>query len=441
MNVRVCACLLLVTAVVAGVLNPASMNAAEPQTVLKAEQAFAALKFGVIKGTTVQGTKRLYTPFYSYMIWPHVVAARGVQYCAFQNTQGQPVVMAYTAKTARWQGPVTAATNGLGPDAHGNPSLYIDETGYLHIFYGCHNTPLRHVRSARPYDITEWEHQEPPVNKVTYPQTMRMQTGEVGLFYRAGGHMEPWTMVTSSDACKTWSKPQPIIEMRLDPPDKLAAAYVNFIPGVDRKTVHCFWVHKDDNPGAMNRGRLDKHPWRPLKYPGLHEAVYRYNLYYMKRDAEGVWRNADDRKMKLPVSKADADRYCMVYDSGDTFCRAGEYALDDQDRPYVAFSTGVTDWTTGLEEKQVELVPQQKKFARYADGDWQIAKTMPGQWPANVQATINASGAMAAGDGSGGNWSMFFSRNHNMKDIGCVIYLQNAQGEYASRPDGPAIIP
>ena len=57
-----------------------------------------------------------------------------------------------------------------------------------------------------------------------------------------------------------------------------AAAYAYFLPGPQGRTIHCFWNHKDDNAGRINAGRMTKHPWRPLKYKGLHEAVYRYNI-------------------------------------------------------------------------------------------------------------------------------------------------------------------
>jgi len=50
---------------------------------------------------------------------------------------------------------------------------------------------------------------------------------------------------------------------------------------------------------------------------------------------------------KLPVSKALADKKCLVCDSGDEFTNTGFPAVDSKDRPYVRFRYGVGDWKKG----------------------------------------------------------------------------------------------
>jgi len=382
------------------------------------------------------GDRRHYSPFYGYVIGPHAVVERGRVFCAFQNPDGQPIVMAYDVAAGKWTGPVRASEFGLKGDDHGNPSICVDGQGHLHVFYGCHGGPMRHTRSTKPYDVTAWEEQPPPTPRATYPQTMRMADGTVCLFYRAGGHMAPWSLRTITDGCRTWSDAARIIEMRLDPPDRLAAAYCQFFPGAKSDTIHCFWNHKDDNAARVSDQR--PHPWRPLKYPGLHEAVYRYNVYYVHRNAEGTWQNAAGEAVQLPISKAEADAKCLVYDSGDEFAFLGSrQAVDAADRPYFKFGTGVVDWARV--ERRV-IVPPVDKYAQFADGHWQVHDAMPERWPPEVRRTVESPGPAAYGPEAAG-WSIFCQREPVEPDAGATVFLYHDERGFATRPGGPAKVP
>lgn len=415
-----------------GALLVTSGQAAEEKAAVRLESAFAVNRPARVRDG------RFYTPFYDYVIGPHAVAARGKVYCTFQNADGQPIAMAYDVADESWVGPVKASEFGLEADAHGNPALVIDGQGHLHIFYGCHGGPMRHTRSAWPYDVGSWVEQAPPTPRATYPQTMRMADGTLRLFYRAGGHMEPWSLRTSSDDGRTWSEAEKIIEMRLDPPDRLAAAYCQFFPGAGDNTIHCFWNHKDDNAARVTDAR--KHPWRPLKYKGLHEAVYRYNVYYVHRGADGVWRNAADLPVRLPVSKLEADTKCLVYDSGDEFSFVGgtRQAVDADDRPCIKFGVGVVNWATV--EKKV-IVPVRHRFARLESGEWRIHEQLPADWPEEVVAVIRAPGPAVYGGREAVGWSIFCRRSPLAEGAGGSVFLHHARTGYATHPGGPARVP
>ena len=392
--------------------------------------------FAVIAAETVKDGYRQYPPFYNNVIAPHALVAHGRVYCAFQNTNGQPIVTTYDISKKRWSEPVRASEFGLGRDTHGNPSICIDSRGYIHIFYGCHGGPMRHTRSIEPYNITSWREQPAPTFRATYPQSMLMANNDIYLFYRAGGHMEPWSLRISKDDGRSWSEPERIIEMRLEPPDPLAAAYCSFHPGSDGKTVHCFWVHKDDNAARVKGNR--KHPWRPLKYPGLHEAVYRYNMYYIYRDAEGIWRNIARDKAKLPVSKAFADKKCLVFDSGDEFTNIGFPAVDSNNRPYVRFRYGVGDWT----KSDTIIIPWRYKFAHYDydSSKWHVTDEIPRKWPGDIKTTLSAKGPASYGDSSWGRWFIFCTRSHLVPGAGSFIFLYNETDSYAIRKGGPVSV-
>lgn len=414
---------------VAAVLSVCTSTCANAEP-LSADKAFATIGPALVKGDYHQ-----YPPFYGTVIAPHAVVARDTVFCAFQNTKGQPVTMAYDIKGKTWSEPVLASVFGLGKDAHGNPSICIDRQGHIHIFYGCHGRQMRYARSTKPYDIRTWDERPTPTPRATYPQSMLMVDGSICLFYRAGGHMEPWTMRRSADDGDTWSEPERVIEMRLAPPDRLAAAYCSFHPGRGGKTIHCFWVHKDDNAARVKGDR--KHPWRPLKYKGLHEAVYRYNMYYIVRDERGVWRNIKGREVQLPVSKAFADEHCLVFDSGDEFTNIGRPMVDAQNRPYVSFRYGVGNWKASSRT----IVPWRTMFGSFESGNWRVQNDIPEDWPAEVRTHAAASGAAAYGDQSNGQWFIYFQTDRFNPAAATTIYLEHETLGFAARKGGPVKLP
>ncbi|MFP4058424.1 MAG: BNR-4 repeat-containing protein [Candidatus Brocadiia bacterium] len=425
---------LLTLAAVAGAAPGAAVDivADSPTDVPPPEPRLA---FAVTARREVSGG-RLYPPFYNYVVWPHAVVRGGRVFCAFQDTRGRPVAMAYGIAEGRWTGPVRASDFGLGRDAHGNPSLCIDRAGRLHLFFGCHGGPMHHVRSARALDIAAWEPQPSPAPRATYPQSMRMADGALHLFYRAGGHTAPWQYRTSDDAGRSWGPPTSVVEMRREPRDPRAAAYCTFFPGPRRRTIHCVWNHKDDNAARVRPAR--PHPWRPLRYKGLHEAVYRYNVYYARREPDGTWRDAAGEPLDLPVSKRLADARCLAYDSGQEFTfvpYAGRLAVDDRNRPYLKVRTGVVDW---VRRPDRVLSPVRSLFLRLHEGRWEVADRLPEDWPPEARAVIGARGLAAYGDGSAGRWFIFCTRRPVRPGDGSFLFLYNPDRGYATRRGGPA---
>jgi hypothetical protein len=422
------------------VIVPPTLIAGEPGHPSQSTQGDRATSTPVpfaVLGDSKVGDGRLMAPFYDYVIWPHAVVTKDQAFCVFGNAKGQPIAMTFDLHSRRWSDFVRISEFGLRNDDHGNPALAIDGDGYLHVFYGCHGGPMRHAKSRQPYDIATWDEKQPPTAKATYPQVMPMADGRMLLFYRAGGHMEPWTLRESKDGGTSWRPPQPIVEMRRDPPDRLAAAYCDFLPGADRRSVHLFWCHKDDNAARVTSTR--PHPWRPLKYPGLHEAVYRYNVYYLKRQADGEWCTAKGDVVSLPVSKSEADAKCLVYDSGDEFTFLGTHiAIDAADRPYLRFGTGVVDWVKYHGNAQAAVVPVTQRFAHLNNGKWRVTSELPADWPKDVVRTIQAPGPLAFGHTwPSGRWFIFAGREATEAARGCSVYLYNDETGYV-RPDaGP----
>jgi hypothetical protein len=216
---------------------------------------------------SVQRDGKSYKTFYNNYIAPHAILERNYVFTAHQDGNGHPIIDVYDIGKKNWIGSVLALDFGLGADTHGNPSICIDGEGHLHIFFGFHGAGMKHIRSVAPYNIHSWEEMPSPTPHATYSQSICMADGCLYLFYPAGGHKAPWSLRISNYNGKKWSTQESIIEMRQA-----------FVSDVDYRTVHCFLVYKDDDPRDNKR-----------KYQGLHEAVYRYNIYYTRRTIKGQW--------------------------------------------------------------------------------------------------------------------------------------------------------
>jgi hypothetical protein len=374
----------------------------------------------------VQRNGRPYKTFYNNYIAPHAVLERGTVFTAHQDGQGRPIVNAYDIAGKTWHGPVRAADRGLGADTHGNPSITIDSKGHLHVFFGCHGRAMKHVRSTAPHDIARWEPMPSPTPRATYPQSMRMADGSILLFYRAGGHLAPWSLRVSRDDGRSWTDQQPIIEMRRDFPDRRACSYNAFVPGADDRTVHGFWVYKDDDPRRNRR-----------KYQGLHEAVYRYNMYYAHRTADGRWLAADGTPMAdLPVNKTFCDRHAMLFDSGEEFAGPRRIVVGRDDTPYIRIRHGVSDWKRGK-----LIVPYRHKFAAPVDGKWQVHDAMPEAWPPLVRRLLLSPGPAAFGGPEPNPWFIHFTEGPPEDRTATYVWLGHIDHGYAARKGGPAPSP
>lgn len=380
-----------------------------------------------------------YMPFYWQMIWPHAVVADGRVFCAFQNSLGQPMIMAYDIEHEAWSDVVLVSERAVRQfDTHGNPSITIDADGHLHLFHSSHVSTQFHRRSVRPYDVSEWEPLNPPAAHATYPQSFYLKDGRMFLFFRDGFHYDAWQMMISSDDGESWDSMTDLVDMRRDPVDIFAGAYIQFRPGAAGDTIHAFWVHKDDNPRLVRDGIMLASPRGEVKYPDMNEAVYRYNLYTMKRLADGVWVDARGEAIELPVTKRMADDRCRIYDSGDEFVGVRGIAVGTDDRPYVHFTSGVRDWASG----GPEIVPTRHLYATPGgDGNWSIEEGLPDSWPPDVRSRFFdnfSNGGIAQGDPSHGQWVFDFEYADDGRTL---LYLTHSEKGIIPRKGGPADCP
>ena len=387
-----------------------------------------------------------YAPFYIRRSGPSAIVAGDSIFCAFQNSLGQPVVMMFDRPSGQWDGPFTASKNGLGKDMHGSPAMTIDANGYFHLFFGSHSkNALRYVRSRKAWDISEWEEQPQFAERATYPEAFRLAGGQITLAYRAGKHPDPWVTHTSFDNGRTWQPQQRLIEMRLDPERPKACAYARFFPGRDGRTVHCVFNYKEDNHTR----------WLP-QYSKLHAPIHRFNIYYMRRDESGTWRNAKGEVLSLPVTKTIADAKCVVYETRDAYCYPGQYATDVDDNPYFVFRTGAMNWNRGgpdnvflgdipaINADPRTVTPFAEYFTTLRREQWQLNETMPNSWPDDIRQFMSGPGEAAhryaeTGIGLDYDNTWFISFDPNARPT--AIFLTSSVTGPATRRGGPARLP
>ncbi len=151
----------------------------------------------------------------------HLQSFHGKTYIALSAADDdEPYVWSVDHETGQWQGPVQVGVNQLSlDDMHGNPSLVVDNEGYIHVWYGSHGprhtSEQVYARSKHPEDISDWIHPAFDTD-ITYPMASAMSDGTICVLYRAGGHGMPgsaaWEMRKSHDNGLTWSEPRVIVQ-------------------------------------------------------------------------------------------------------------------------------------------------------------------------------------------------------------------------------------
>lgn len=269
---------------------------------------------------------------------------KGTTYVAFQGAKEDSFVAAYNHKTKKWIGPFKAGVSVLGKDPnvkidnHGKPALIIDGEGYIHVIFGGHGglpihgtNPLGnthggkmiHVVSKKPLDITSWEVLDNIPAFGTYNQLVKMDNGDIYLFYRHGAHRSNWVYQKSTDNARTFAAPVSILKTkrRTDGPAE-DAWYGWFEKGPNNQIICCFNYHhcKDENVG--------------------HDGE-RHNGYYMSMNTKnGMWTNVEGKKLNTPLTKEDADAYALVVDTKDKWTVRGTAALDHEGNPHITITQG-----------------------------------------------------------------------------------------------------
>lgn len=252
-------------------------------------------------------------------------------FISYAGPDFDPFITYYDHQRQEWGPTVKAGDTGLAFDDHGTPAMLIDQDGYIHVFFGSHDTPLKYSRSRfslndrEPEVVLKSFQQQPDIgDNTTYPEVMQLKDRRILIFYRAGGHLSDWVYRESTDNGSTWSDERPVI----DGQGPSNAFYAYFTPGYNSQTVHATFLWKDDNNSLRANPSL--------------ESYHRYNNYYMTMDKDGVWRNIKGEILPIPISKEKADAKAIVYSSvGQPLIKHTNHmqmTTDTKNRPYIVFT-------------------------------------------------------------------------------------------------------
>ncbi|TWJ06647.1 BNR-4 repeat-containing protein [Altererythrobacter ishigakiensis] len=298
----------------------------------------------------------------------------GVTYVSYQGPNEDPYVAAYNHETHEWIGPFKAGTSILGKDpakkidSHGKPTMIIDDAGYIHIFYGGHGgvtdlhgaNPIgdahsgenRHAVSQNPYDITSWR----DLNNVspfgTYNQAIKMDNGDIYLFYRHGAHRSNWVYQKSTDDGLTFAEPVSFLKTkRRDDGMGTDSWYASVSKGRGDEIVLGIDYHYCWDQGAPRNNR------------GGH-STERKNLYFVSFDTEeDRWKNVKGEELTLPITKEVADHKALAVDTGDLWTFNGITRVDAEGTPHInAYIGEDIGWQIGG--------PKQASYFRWNGQAW-----------------------------------------------------------------------
>jgi hypothetical protein len=282
-------------------------------------------------------------PMATYSAWhrPMAVYAREARqtFFVYSNPENAPAIGYYDHRRGTFSRPVVLGSNP-DMDAHRNPTLLIDEDGFLYVFYGAHGHPTKVLRSRRPHDISVWDQRADISDpKTSYPEPFQLLPGELFVSYRQN---PGWRCRWSSDGAVSWQGSMDVVAF------ERCAIYAMSIAdtGTYPRTVHLVWSRLG---GGTEEEIRTKHLW-----------ARRYHLYYARSEDGGrTWQRSDGTPYALPITEDSAEK---LYDCEQRGVWLKDIQVDAAGRPYVLFLDGnpftyVSQW----------------KLAGFVGGKWQFS--------------------------------------------------------------------
>jgi hypothetical protein len=282
---------------------------------------------------------------------PAGVYANGVTYVSYQGPEVAPYVASYHHSSKQWTGPFKAGNSDLNQvlidkgrvNSHGKPTMLIDDLGYIHLFYGGHGGGAKfgvnpygrgglarnkHAVSKKPYDISEWQDLDNISIFGTYNQAIKMDNGDIYLFYRHGAHRSDWVYQKSSDHGRTFSPAIPFLKTKERTDIKASDSwYIWATKGQGDDIILSYDYHVCWFKGEGPRGRG--------------HITQRHDLYYMVLDTKsGQLRNVQNEPIPFPVTKKIADKQTLVARTGKDWTFNGSSHLDSNGFPHIALNIG-----------------------------------------------------------------------------------------------------
>ncbi|WP_371192637.1 BNR-4 repeat-containing protein [Glaciecola sp. SC05] len=302
--------------------------------------------------------------------------ADGKIYVAYEGDLTDPYIASYDVETNQWEGPYkaghnTLSKNGRKTDGHGNPTMQQDVDGYFHITFGGHGgeredglNPLSidtahaggrftHVVSDKPNDISSFSQKHDVSPFASYAESSKMPNGDMYFFTRAGTHKSPWVYYKLKSGSQTFDPPVIITwpTSHKNDPMKVDMFYIKIFKASDTDILVT----------AMNH---------LCNFKEIHTKRHddRFNAYYMRLDTNNdTFYNVKGDKLTLPITKTQADKHTLVYDS----VSAGTIVNDTR-------GLVLQDGKPAMSYELRFPEPREWKMATFAGNAWKTGQPMPG---------------------------------------------------------------
>jgi len=279
-------------------------------------------------------------PIYGIHITPSAYYYNGKSYFVYQGdstTSGSllnPYILCYDHSTTTVSGPVKVGTNPMTTDNHGAPCIIVDNSGYIHVFYGAHISALKYAKSTNPEDISSWTAQSDIGSDITYPNLLK--DGSSGIIYM----LHRGVVATGNGA-----------EYIRTSADAFASA-TKIIDFGSQSNIYVSKPYLDESSGRIYIA------WNYHDMTALNIRSNIYCAYYNISD--GNMYALDDTNLGSVVDKTEANNYCLVYDSHTAGLQVTDttVTLDSSGNVLILSVTEISSgeyWTT---------------FHKYSGGSW-----------------------------------------------------------------------
>ncbi|WP_397364578.1 BNR-4 repeat-containing protein [Olleya sp. R77988] len=282
---------------------------------------------------------------------PAGVYHKGITYVAYQGPLEDPYVASYNHTTKEWKGPYKAGVSEMGKDPnrkkkidnHGKPALLIDDADYIHIAFGGHGgmrkhgeNPLGnysygknlHAVSKKPLDISAWETLDNVSLFGTYSQFVKMENGDIYLFYRHGAHRSDWVYQKSTDNGVTFGVPVSFLKHKRRTNIEAEDSWYPWVSKGNRDDIIVafdYHICRDNNNSQDARGHIPE----------------RHNVYYMVFDTKTEqWKNVKNEPLEMPLTKEMADEKTLVKKIPNDWTFQGIADVDPNGNPQVCMLVG-----------------------------------------------------------------------------------------------------
>lgn len=185
-----------------------------------------------------------------------------------------------------------------------------------------------HAVLKKPLDISSWETLDNISPFGTYNQFVKMDNGDIYLFYRHGAHRSDWVYQISTDNGRTFSDPISFLKHKRRDDQAAVDSWYPWITkrnGDELMVVFDYHLCSDNVKGEKKKRHVPK----------------RYNVYYMTFNTKtGLWKNISGETLPTPLTREVADAKTRVAETLCEWTFQGVVTSDTQGYPYIGITLG-----------------------------------------------------------------------------------------------------